>query len=40
MELLLKLDESEEDEVHDFDPGELPCHLLAQYWYEALARAA
>lgn len=23
----------------DFDPTYLPCHLLAQFWYEWLARS-
>lgn len=22
----------------DFDPAQLPCQLLAQYWYELLAK--
>jgi hypothetical protein len=26
--------------VVEYDPGELPCQLLAQYWYELLARKA
>jgi hypothetical protein len=24
----------------DFDPGQYPCALLAQMWYEILAKAA
>jgi hypothetical protein len=42
-ELILKL---EDDEVRkqalvvDFDPAQYPCGLLAQMWYELLARAA
>jgi hypothetical protein len=38
MELLLKIEEIEAvDEVADFDPAQLPCQLLAQFWYQWLA---
>jgi hypothetical protein len=40
VELLLKLTEQEsvvEDLVTDFDPEQLPCALLAQFWYTWLA---
>ena len=26
--------------VVEYDPGELPCHLLAMYWYALLAEPA
>jgi hypothetical protein len=39
MELILELqEESEVVEVYDFDPAQLPCGLLAQYWYAILAQ--
>ena len=24
--------------VVEYDPGELPCHLLSFYWYQLLAK--
>ena len=40
MELLLKLTEEKPVPVVEYDPGELPCGLLAQYWYALLAQEA